>query len=398
MNICYISSIDISLPNGPGVNEREFLSTLQKEARQRGDQVTFLIPKPSGWVDISLENAVFYRKKATDETLTHGRLVVHFIGLMKILLTRIMSRPNILFVVRLSSETLAVPVVLRLCRKPYYIKTLEDVYGFAAPTTKGWTRFNYLIKRFLLGVVLHKAVFIDASTRQLVDTYRERFNLKNITHIDNAVNIERFDVRDKEASRTRCGLQSFNKIVGYCGGFPSQRGAGQLIQIARRLHQAFEDCGILIVGHDAQLDALKRQVRETNMHQQVIFKGIVSYEKMTDYINCLDAGIALDTPERVGRYGNSSQKIRQYLACGVPVICPEKTNPEIVDQGLAVSVAVSNLDEIFRAVQFFFNLTPTEISLYQAKARRYATKTLSTDVAFERRYRFWKRVHQLQDT
>jgi len=395
MNICYISSIDISLPNGPGVNEREFLNTLQKEAIRRDDRVSCLIPMPSGRVDISMENMFFYKKQAKDGHLTHGGLIANVIKIVVSILANISTGTNMLYIVRLSSETLAVPLILRLLRKPYYLKTLEDVYGFAAGPTLGLTRFNYLIKRILLGFVLPKAIFIDASTQQLVDTYKDRFRIENIIHIDNAVNTERYDVRDREESKTKCGLQSFRKIVGYCGGFPSQRGAGQLIGIARRLSQTFPDCGILIIGDDAKLETLKLKVRRENMQKYVKFKGIVPYEKLVDYVNCLDVGIALDTTQRVNSYGNSSQKIRQYLACGIPVICPHNTNHEIVDHRLALSVPINDLDSIFDTIDYLFSLAPQEIRQYQIKARQYAINNLSTDVAYEKRYRLWEKFVNL---
>jgi len=391
MNICYISSIDISLPNGPGVNEREFVNILHSHCRRKGDRVCCLIPKPSGNVDIPLDNAVMYPVKDVGTKLSYRRFTYSVLSLMRFLFALMPFRPNTLFVVRLSVETLWVPLVLRLLARPYYIKTLEDVYGFAAGPTLGLTRFNYLIKKILLGFVLPKAIFIDASTQQLVDTYKDRFRIENISHIDNAVNTERYGIRDREKSKIKCGLQSFRKIVGYCGGYPSQRGAGQLIGIARRFIQTFPDCGILIVGDDAQLDSLKLKVRRDNMQKYVKFKGIVPYEELVDYVNCLDVGLALDTTQRVNSYGNSSQKIRQYLACGIPVICPHNTNHEIVDRKLALSVPINDLDSIFDTIHYLFSLAPQEIRQYRQKARQYAIKKLSTDVAYEKRYRLWEK-------
>ena len=43
-NILYISSVDVSIGNGPGVNEREFILALY---RAIGDRAHFLIPRPA---------------------------------------------------------------------------------------------------------------------------------------------------------------------------------------------------------------------------------------------------------------------------------------------------------------------------------------------------------------
>jgi glycosyltransferase involved in cell wall biosynthesis len=147
----------------------------------------------------------------------------------------------------------------------------------------------------------------------------------------------------------------------------------------------------LIIGADDQLDSLKLRVRKDNLQKYVQFKGIVPYEKLVDYINCLDVGIALDTAVRVNSYGNSSQKIRQYLACGIPVICPHNTNHELVHQQLALSVPINDLDSLFNTIHYLFNLGPQAIRQYRQKARQYAIKKLSTDVAYEKRYRLWRK-------
>ena len=44
----YISSVDVSIGNGPGVNEREFVVSLSKLL---GKNIKFLIPRPLNKVD-----------------------------------------------------------------------------------------------------------------------------------------------------------------------------------------------------------------------------------------------------------------------------------------------------------------------------------------------------------
>jgi glycosyltransferase involved in cell wall biosynthesis len=239
-------------------------------------------------------------------------------------------------------------------------------------------------------MVLRNAVFVDACTSQLVINYRKRFKLQNISMVDNAVNTERYYVKDKIESRVKCGLNQFGRIVGYCGGFPSQRGARQLIQIAGRLIDAYDDCGFLIVGNDSELNVLKKSVKRDRLEDRVIFTGTVQYEKMPDYINCLDVGIALDKPEKVKFVGNSSQKIRQYLACGVPVICPQGTNDEMIRKGLCMPVLVNDLDAIYQSISYWFRLSNSEIEHFRETARKYAIEALSSHVVYEKRYQFWK--------
>jgi len=125
-----------------------------------------------------------------------------------------------------------------------------------------------------------------------------------------------------------------------------------------------------------------------------VWVGVVPYEKVVDYINCFDVGIALDTIERLEEIGNSSQKIRQYLACGIPVICGEGTNRFIEEENLGFLVDSQNTEDIFQAVYTLFFYTGQEANKFSKRAVKYAYKNLSTDIAIKTRLEFWEK--QLQ--
>ncbi len=55
--ILYFSSVDVSLPNGPGVNEREFIEVLHKRF---GDGVILVIPTPQVACEFLQNTQVYY--------------------------------------------------------------------------------------------------------------------------------------------------------------------------------------------------------------------------------------------------------------------------------------------------------------------------------------------------
>jgi len=392
MNIGYISSIDISLPNGPGVNEREFLWTLQNAASRYDYRVSSLIPKPSANIDFALQNATFYMDSDRLLNKSYLRYIENFWKLATTLLKSKPLRDVDLYVLRLDTWNLLLPHILRLLGKPYYIKTLEDIYGFSKRARSARVRFNFLLKRILIRTTLCNAAHIDACTPQLVNLYRDKFNILHISMVDNAVNAERYRIMDKNACRIQCGLERFDKVVGYCGGFPSQRGARQLIWIAQRLLAADARCAILIVGDDADLSDLRRQAKQIDPSGRIRFTGVVPYESLPVYVNCLDVGIAFDTAEKLETVGNASQKIRQYLACGIPVICGENTNHTLVENGLCFPVSENDPYALYRAVRHFLDLPDEAIDRYRRKARKYAVEILSTHTAHKRRYELWRAI------
>lgn len=390
MNICYFSDVDISKPNGPGVNEREFVWTLQTESKLRGDRTFFLIPKPSEELDFEIRNVDFYNKMFFEKLWLFG-LSILFSNLrsFKLVSRKLKTTPIDLFVLRLRRTCIFVPLYLSIIRQRYVIKTLGNIYNFRDKRMNIKSKTYYLFHRRILGRILSKATFIDVCTPQFYNNYRKIYQLKNIEIIENAVNTDRFFPLDKDECKRKCGLERFTKIVGYCGGYPSQRGARQLVEISSKLVERYSGCGILIVGDDAQLEKTRKQADASGVKDHIIFAGIIDYEKLPVYMNCLDVGVGLPSRERVDSQGSSSQKIRQYLACGIPVIFPKYTNEEILKHGLGTAVATDDTKEILEAVSYYLDKTQAEVDTFRKQASEYANNHLSTNFAYMRRYTAW---------
>jgi glycosyltransferase involved in cell wall biosynthesis len=288
-------------------------------------------------------------------------------------------------------------LVLVLLGQCYVIKTLGNIYGFDRQGG-GFLEKCYLAGlRKLLRSILKHAACIDVCTPQLYRNYREIYSLDQIHVVENSVNTERFYPMDRDGCKRICGLQRFDKLVGYCGGFPSTRGARQLVDVSPWLVRKYPDCGILIVGEDSDLALLQRKAKEYETDGHIVFAGIVDYEHLHPYINCLDVGTALQVNEkRIELVGNSSQKIRQYLACGVPILCPAGTNAHIIAHGLGLEVMSNNLDQVFEAVCFWFDTPEEDKREVRTKAYRFACEHLSSNVTYEKRYSYWRKAMMLR--
>ena len=398
MNICYISHVDISLPNGPGVNEREFLQTLKKESSLRGYRASCIIPKPSLPLEISLPDAHFFE---VSPPVTRFALLNRIFGNIKpafLIIWLTLKNDFDLFILRLSRTGIFIPLLLLLLRRPYCIKTLGNVRKFDASANGSRMAFKERPLLFLFNKILKNSVIIDVCTPQLEKVYRSGFGLNNIHVVDNAVNIEHFYPLPKDECRKKCGLEAFDRIVGYCGGKPSQRGARQLIEISRQLFARYHNAGIVIIGEDENLNALKDRAREYGLSERILFTGTIDYTELNQYLNCLDVGVAFDEARRIDLIGNSSQKIRQYIACGVPVICPRNTNEELIEQNLGTGVSSEDIEQLFRDICHWFDLTMEHRETFREKARAFAVKNLSCEVAYEKRYRAWEKALYEQHT
>ena len=199
--------------------------------------------------------------------------------------------------------------------------------------------------------LVRESVALDACTQILLDSHRSAFGaLQESTKlIANATNVTRFAPRPAEEVKSALGLSRLRRIIGYVGGSPAERGGMQVLEVVARLRREVAGLGAVIVGDDKG-QALRRRSQELGIADRVILPGVVPYDGVPDYVRCFDMGIALDDPARAQRTGNSYQKVRQYLACGKPVITCLADDSPMARQPFVYNVHPSDTHRIEQAV------------------------------------------------
>ncbi|MCD4665202.1 MAG: glycosyltransferase [Bacteroidales bacterium] len=213
--------------------------------------------------------------------------------------------------------------------------------------------------------------------------------------IDNSLNTRRFNPKNKKDIRKKLGINRFEKIIGYIGGAPSKRGADVLVEISPKLKK-LNNTGILVVGYDSDVELLKDKTKSLGTEDLFIWTGVVPYEQVVDYINCLDIGLATGMHEKIQQTGSAGQKIRQYLACGVPVICSKETNLFIENENLGELVDSKNMEDVFHAINDLLNISKTKTENMAKRALIYVHNHLSVEITTNARLEYWKQ--QLKDS
>ena len=144
MNICYISDVDISKNNGPGINEREFLKVMLSESELRKDNVSFIIPKPLHSIDMKLKN-VFYLPPEPKKSILQ---IFRMLPLTFCLLYYVIKIRRVdFFLIRINSSMLPIILLFPLFHKKYCIKTLSNTYEFI-PAKLSTINHVYLFKEY----------------------------------------------------------------------------------------------------------------------------------------------------------------------------------------------------------------------------------------------------------
>lgn len=386
--ILYVTSYDVTVVNGPGVNEREFVGALH---RRLGDRAHFVLPRPRN-PEVEIPPATFTRGF---DTYSAGPYLLNEFSQMRVAGRLLATREYDLVVFRLGLLPLSATWLTTRYRVPYAVKTLSigvfdgfrmqsGLMGLVGPALAP-------LNEVLFRRILRKAVAVDTCTDADVAYFSQRFSLplSQLRKVENATNTERFRPGDKLEARRLIGLERFDPLVGYVGGRPEMRGAVQLLEIAPRLFQEFPDAGIVVVGDGKAMPELRARAAELEQPDRFVFTGLVPYEEVHHYINALDVGVAFELKENIERIGNSCQKVYQYVSCGIPVVAAPGGNEFLIEERLGSIVESDDYVSVYDAVAAWLRRAETREHSYRSRAADYASTALSVDGRMEERLRFW---------
>jgi glycosyltransferase involved in cell wall biosynthesis len=391
--VLYISSVDISVGDGPGVNEREFVLALYKAV---GERAHFLIPRPH--TPISEVPARLCTFSSPHKAHNFKLFFRHVTSTVK-LADRLLSRQDFdLIIFRLDILPLAPFVIKQRHHTPYVLKTLgqgmlkafDGRLGLLGPVLAGTN--NALTRNLARG-----ALAVDSVSEMMIEYLEQTLGLEpgKVVWIDNAVNTDRFYPASREAARRELGLEKFDPVIGYVGNLAYVRGGTQLVQVAPKLLERYPDLGVVILGvgegHQSMIDL----AHSLSVSDRCVFPGYVPFDEVPRYVNALDLGVSLLLPQH---YAASEQKVRQYLACGKPVVASTPGSSDFIgDANLGSLVHYDDLESIAREIDRWLSLSEIERAAVSKRASRYAQDHLSVDQAVEQRLAIWNERLSLLD-
>jgi glycosyltransferase involved in cell wall biosynthesis len=392
-HILYISSTDVSIGNGPGVNEREFILTLYDLI---GDRAHFLIPRPKEEVVDLPAGACTYCLPYKRHPLNYWGHTASQVRLANKLLSQ---REFDLIVMRLSLFPLSSLRLTRKHRIPYAIKTL-GVGPLNVLDDKGWwlgSSLNKLNHRMFKSLV-HNAIVADTDSTLHVETLQRILgvNSDTIVWIDNTVNVKRFFPSSTINARKELGLTQFDPIIGYIGSRPWERGGMQLIEAAPQLLSKYPNLGVVIIGEGKELEDMKKRARELKIADRVRLEGYIPFDRIPLYVNSLDVGVSISLSE--DRRVNSELKVRQYLACGKPVVISPGSNKFVVEENLGSVVQPTDIDAIAKELDYWLSFPSDKREAFCQRAAEYMFNNLSMEAGVNKRIDLWSKRLQAAST
>lgn len=384
--LLYVSLNDLSESNGPGVNEREFHASL---VERFGDRVHAVIPEPRvACRELSGTHIHHFSRQAGRSPLAFWKSQR---ALRDVLLEVTEANRFGLIIIRLKALPWGLSEALRHIATPYVVKTVGDPFGICRGRGgKGAVgRMVFPLHKMLTRRVLQGAIAVDCCTPELADVNCRTYGLEpqNVLVVENSTSIHRFYPTDPAVERRRLGIEGWFPVLGYVGGHPSQRGGHEILEAAERLQSDFPQVGVVIVGPGGESE-LRRRAAELGL-QRCLIPGAVDYREVPHIVNALDVGFSLEGLERFRVVGNSSQKVRQYLACGKFVITYIRPDHALMQAGLVKALSSPDTAEIERTVREILTLPAGARIEHARRAAAFVKDQLSTQATLTQRLDLW---------
>jgi glycosyltransferase involved in cell wall biosynthesis len=135
-----------------------------------------------------------------------------------------------------------------------------------------------------------------------------------------AVDLSRFnpDVDGQEVRR-RFRLDD-RFVVGWTGSFRQFHGLEGALDAFGEVKAARPHATLLLVGDGAERQSLEARAHAAGLADSVVFTGSVGAAEIPRYVAAMD--VALVVAREGEQFHYSPLKLREYLACGVPVVGP----------------------------------------------------------------------------
>jgi glycosyltransferase involved in cell wall biosynthesis len=146
---------------------------------------------------------------------------------------------------------------------------------------------------------------------------------RKLVTIGNATNLAHFTPGDRAPGIARFGLDPSKRYIGFIGNLAPWQGVDIAIAAFHRLRERQSGWRLLIAGDGPDRPRLEAATRRLGLEGAILFIGRVDYADASLCINVFDIAVAPFTGERNMSIGLSPLKIRDYAACGCPVVAAD---------------------------------------------------------------------------
>lgn len=407
--IVYMADIDISRDNGAGINERGFVDALEDQP-----DVVCVLPAP-------LYPSTYFRPGIQYAWGHHGRWWRYPLYVISLCwrMMGIRRRFRIAAIgVRLGLSPIIPLLLARILKVPLLLKThsnrepYETVPWRKILLARGeWARrlrrarIQYYLLRPFYNATVRTSAIIDCPSETCRQAVLSEIVVtpERVKAIPNGANVDLYRPLDARSLRAALGLPVDAYVVGYVGALGGEgRHVKLLVEVLVELSARTSLYG-LIIGTGPEQLALEQAVRKAGAAHRVLFPGFLPNRDIPIHLSAMDlaadlTAIALRL-KGAAQYGSYSQKISQYLACGVPVLAWDIPDTRfLAENDIGFLAPLCDKAGLLNTIEEALRVKEVERKAMKLRARAYAEHVLSYKVLTLQRLALWRAACGLPST
>ena len=173
----------------------------------------------------------------------------------------------------------------------------------------------------------------EGGSQYIIDQgWDKQIDLSKVKYISNGVAIDSFDKNSKEYELHDIDLEDKNyKNIVYAGSIRKVNNIGLLLDAAKLIQEKDQEVRFLIYGSGEEKETLENRCKSENI-DNVIFKGRVEKKLIPSILKESYANILHNRSTSLDKYGQSQNKLFEYLAAGRPIIQTYTTEYSIIER------------------------------------------------------------------
>lgn len=375
MKILMNAVFDLEKGNAPRIHFR----AIAREFKNSGHEVKAILPKPSKAINKgeleSFFTTVFWTPSIYGGLF--GQTIKGIMQLRTILRLIFKEKPDIFY----SRFYLIAPlsyILIKLVRSPVVIVSEHNGYLYDEMKIMGFSSLKTFIAERLQLLGAQFSDKVRVVTEGMKDLLVQNgISESKIFVVGNGTNISHFRPIKHDEALKAMGLKPDYYYVGFIGGLSKWQGIDLILRAAPIILKETPWVRFLIIGDGPEYKNLRSLSKKLGIEKECIFTGSVPYKKAPFYINSFDVATAPFIRERNERIGLSPLKIRDYAACGIPMVASRVKGLEMVEEN-NIGILVNPEDEEKLANAIIILLKNSEMRKEMGqRAREFAEREFS---------------------
>lgn len=235
------------------------------------------------------------------------------------------ERPDVIYERRMTPKLGA--ILGFLLDRPYFVEVNgvpedeAEMLGERDPMP-AWVR---QVRKTVRGFLLRHAVGIATVTCGLKVVLQREYGIseRRIRVIPNGVDTKLFHPIAKDLARATLEISPQSQTILFVGNLAPWQGIHTLVKAMPHVRREFPDARLVIVGDGVERTRLQSIAGELCPDGAVHFEGSVPHDQVPIWIGASDVCVMPSTVRRNAKIGSSALKLREYLACGRPVVATD---------------------------------------------------------------------------